>query len=131
MGTGDASESFLKAATAREREARRRRRGKRMVLEEEVGAERRGKARRREAAAVAVEAMAIGGWCGGGASALHRRRVVVESDVGVAVSVGSDVGFVSAHNKEVRFCCLLVAGRRGPTCWPARPTCKNSLGGPI
>jgi hypothetical protein len=64
MGTRDASESFLKVAMTRGREAQRRQRtGKRRVLEdedEEDGMERRGKARRREAAAVIVKAIAMG-----------------------------------------------------------------------
>jgi len=84
MGTGDASESFLKAATARGREARRRRRGKRSVLEEEAGAERRGKARRGEAAAVAVEAMAM---AHGDASTVGRLLCFASAASGGGVSV--------------------------------------------
>jgi len=73
MGTRDASESFLKATTARGGKAQRQRRGKQRVLED--GVERRGKARWKEAATVTVEAIAMGmvRRCRSGASALRRR----------------------------------------------------------
>ena len=79
--------------------------------DEEADAERRAKARRGKAAAVAVEAMAMGmlrrwGVCSAFASA---------ASGGGVLSVGSDVSFVSAHNKRpVSAVCWLQAG-------PGRP----------
>jgi hypothetical protein len=102
MGTGDASDSFLKAATARGRAAPRRRRGKRKVVTEEkeaaaAGAERGGEARRREAVVDAMDRCcrsADGDAVPRSERGLHRRKLAVDARL-KKEEVGSEsyVGF--------------------------------------